>query len=107
MGDSCEWLQCFDSNPKKLSEEELRQLEDDKVVLSEYKLGKLEKDAQRNWDLFYKRNTTAFYKDRHWTAREFPELATVSLPRMSMFSHYPKKATTLNNMCRSVHVRML
>ncbi|XP_061674986.1 tRNA N(3)-methylcytidine methyltransferase METTL6 isoform X2 [Syngnathoides biaculeatus] len=37
---------------------------------------KLERDAQRNWDLFYKRNTTNFFKDRHWTSREFEELKT-------------------------------
>lgn len=36
---------------------------------------KLEKEAQRNWDLFYKRNTVNFFKDRHWIHREFPELA--------------------------------
>ncbi len=36
---------------------------------------RLEKDAQRNWDIFYKRNTTHFFKDRHWIHREFLELA--------------------------------
>ncbi|KAJ3414578.1 Methyltransferase-like protein 6 [Chytridiales sp. JEL 0842] len=35
---------------------------------------KLRKEAGKNWDLFYKRNTTNFFKDRHWTWREFPEL---------------------------------
>lgn len=35
---------------------------------------RFEKDARRNWDLFYKRNSTHFYKDRHWLEREFPEL---------------------------------
>ncbi|KAI8846614.1 S-adenosyl-L-methionine-dependent methyltransferase, partial [Chytridium lagenaria] len=33
------------------------------------------KEAAKNWDNFYKRNTTNFFKDRHWTAREFEELA--------------------------------
>jgi len=35
---------------------------------------KLEKDAKKNWDIFYKRNQTNFFKDRHWTLREFQEL---------------------------------
>ncbi|XP_012692944.2 tRNA N(3)-methylcytidine methyltransferase METTL6 [Clupea harengus] len=56
-----------------LSQDEMDRLKDDRVV-SEYKQQKLEKEAQKNWDLFYKRNTTNFFKDRHWTTREFEEL---------------------------------
>ncbi len=35
---------------------------------------RLEIDAQRNWDIFYKHNTTNFYKNRHYLIREFSEL---------------------------------
>ena len=31
--------------------------------------------AKKNWDLFYKRNLNKFFRDRHWTTREFGELA--------------------------------
>jgi methyltransferase-like protein 6 len=34
----------------------------------------LEIDAAKNWDIFYKHNTTNFYKDRHYLVREFSEL---------------------------------
>ncbi|KXS20896.1 S-adenosyl-L-methionine-dependent methyltransferase [Gonapodya prolifera JEL478] len=39
---------------------------------------KLLKEAKKNWDLFYKRNTTNFFKDRHWVDREFEELRSGS-----------------------------
>ena len=42
--------------------------------LSDFKREKLEREARKNWDLFYKRNSTHFFKDRHWVTREFPEL---------------------------------
>ncbi|XP_046308840.1 tRNA N(3)-methylcytidine methyltransferase METTL6 isoform X1 [Marmota monax] len=57
-----------------LSSEEEEKLKRDQALVSDFKQQKLEKDAQKNWDLFYKRNTTNFFKDRHWTTREFEEL---------------------------------
>lgn len=67
-------LKTDDSVLRILSQEELDKLKDDRVFVSEFKQQKLEKEAQKNWDLFYKRNTTNFFKDRHWTTREFEEL---------------------------------
>ncbi|XP_012877613.1 PREDICTED: methyltransferase-like protein 6 isoform X2 [Dipodomys ordii] len=57
-----------------LSFEEEEKLKRDQVLVSDFKQKKLEKEAQKNWDLFYKRNSTNFFKDRHWTTREFEEL---------------------------------
>lgn len=37
----------------------------------------LELHAKKHWDLFYKRNETRFFKDRHWTTREFQELLDI------------------------------
>lgn len=48
-------------------------LQDTRLV-SNYKANVLERDAAKFWDLFYKRNETRFFKDRHWTTREFEEL---------------------------------
>merc|ERR1712047_48080 len=62
------------SAPRELSQEEIEKLKSDNQLVSDFKCAKLEKEALKNWDLFYKRNTTNFYKDRHWTTREFQEL---------------------------------
>jgi methyltransferase-like protein 6 len=60
---------------KQLNEFEITKLkEQDGRLVSEVKANKLEVDAKRNWDLFYKRNETRFFKDRRWTTREFQEL---------------------------------
>ena len=59
---------------RQLTEEEVETLKRDTEFISEFKRGKLEKEAKKNWDLFYKRNSTHFFKDRHWVTREFPEL---------------------------------
>lgn len=70
---------------RELSSEELEILQKDNILVTPFKREKLEREAQRNWDLFYKRNSTNFFKDRHWTQREFAELRTIE----------PDKQTTL------------
>ncbi|XP_019364372.1 PREDICTED: methyltransferase-like protein 6 isoform X2 [Gavialis gangeticus] len=59
---------------RTLSAEEAEKLARDQTLISDFKQSKLEKEAQKNWDLFYKRNSANFFKDRHWTTREFEEL---------------------------------
>lgn len=46
----------------------------DSRLVSEFRANQLEKDTKKYWDLFYKRNDTRFFRDRHWTTREFDEL---------------------------------
>lgn len=70
----CSFRQADEGNFRLLSEEEKRKLADNTKVVSDFKQKKLEKEAQKNWDLFYKRNATNFFKDRHWTTAEFKEL---------------------------------
>ncbi|KAH8347734.1 hypothetical protein KR084_000611, partial [Drosophila pseudotakahashii] len=66
----------FTTQTKELTETERQKLEEQnkRGFVPEFKANKLEIDAQRNWDIFYKRNETRFFKDRHWTTREFQEL---------------------------------
>lgn len=63
------------SGVKVLTEQERTRLEEqNKRMVSEFQARKLEAEARKHWDLFYKRNETRFFKDRHWTTREFEEL---------------------------------
>ncbi|XP_063234776.1 tRNA N(3)-methylcytidine methyltransferase METTL6 isoform X2 [Bacillus rossius redtenbacheri] len=60
---------------RKLSDQDVQKLKDqDSRLVSDYQSRKLEQEAKKNWDLFYKRNSNHFFKDRHWTRREFEEL---------------------------------
>lgn len=60
---------------KRLTPEEIEKMNaQNSRLVSEFRANKLEKEAQKHWDLFYKRNDTRFFKDRHWTTREFEEL---------------------------------
>ncbi|CAJ1063073.1 tRNA N(3)-methylcytidine methyltransferase METTL6 [Xyrichtys novacula] len=70
----CDPGQTKTSSVRVLTKEEVDRLSCERVLVSGFKQMKLEKDCQKNWDLFYKRNSTKFFKDRHWTTREFEEL---------------------------------
>ncbi|KAJ6629256.1 tRNA N(3)-methylcytidine methyltransferase METTL6 [Pseudolycoriella hygida] len=60
---------------KSLTEDEKQKLASQSSrLVPEYQANQLEKNAQKHWDLFYKRNETRFFKDRRWTTREFVEL---------------------------------
>lgn len=60
---------------RTLTEEENLLLErQNSRLVSEHKARQLELNSQKHWDLFYKRNETRFFKDRHWTTREFEAL---------------------------------
>jgi hypothetical protein len=55
----------FIANPPELTDEMRELLEkQNSRMISEFKQNQLEKDARKNWDLFYKRNETRFFKNR-------------------------------------------
>lgn len=66
------------SGPKlELSEDETRRLEEQTSrLVPEFKAKKFQEETRKHWDLFYKRNADRFFKDRHWTTREFEDLAS-------------------------------
>lgn len=76
---SCHIMENVASNhTRELTAEEIEKLrKQDETVISEFKKNKLELEARKNWDLFYKRNETRFFRDRHWTTREFEQLAEI------------------------------
>ena len=52
-------------------EEEIRTREEKGSLLPNFTVGKLEREQQRSWDIFYKQSEDRFFKDRHWTLQEF------------------------------------
>lgn len=58
-----EWTDEMEEKAKKIIDENEEVVTDKFLYLQE-----------RNWDKFYKHNTTNFFKDRHYILAEFPEL---------------------------------
>lgn len=53
------------------------------ALVTQFHRTKLLSEAGANWDRFYKRNGTRFFKDRHWTKREFTDLVRLTRPVQS------------------------
>jgi len=66
--------------PLTTDEEELLKYQDTRKI-PDRRQNQLENEARKHWDLFYKRNSTKFFKDRHWTLREFQDLSGAGLVR--------------------------
>ena len=59
----------------ELTDEQLEKLRlQDERPCEAFRAEKFQRESGKMWDLFYKRNETRFFKDRHWTTREFSEL---------------------------------
>lgn len=54
-------------------------LAQNRFVASPFVQGKVQRDAARNWDKFYKAHEDRFFKDRHWTDIAFDELRAPGL----------------------------
>ncbi|CAG8435154.1 979_t:CDS:10 [Scutellospora calospora] len=56
--------------------------EQNEKLVPKFWIDKYKKEASKNWDLFYKRNTTNFFKNRNWIGREFSELSVENDPKL-------------------------
>ena len=63
--------------PRSLTDAEQEKLTREENIC-DFLRAKLEKESKKNWDLFYKRNSTNFFKDRRWLTREFPEISELN-----------------------------
>lgn len=62
-----EWNESIEKEIEKI-------ISEDHSKPTEFWYQKYEKDAKRNWDIFYKHNTTNFFKNRYYIDSEFTEL---------------------------------
>jgi methyltransferase-like protein 6 len=56
--------QVFDEPPQLTEEMQIKLKNQDTRAITDFKKHELEKNALKNWDIFYKRNGTRFFKDR-------------------------------------------
>ena len=75
---------------QSLPSDAVTRLQSQQVTLNTFQRNKLEQQLAQNWDRFYNRNGDRFFRDRHWTQREFCELAAlVQTPAQgSQFCHF-------------------
>lgn len=75
MDDEIDSFSQSTTEDKNLSHKEKTQLElQNSRLVTDYIAKKINFESKKHWDLFYKRNDIRFFKDRHWTIREFKEI---------------------------------
>jgi methyltransferase-like protein 6 len=52
----------------------MKVVKDQEIGVNKFWKNKYEKEAQKYWHMFYRRNKDNFYKDRHYLQAVFPEL---------------------------------
>lgn len=67
-------LECTGASKALTAEEEEKLKLQNSRLISAFQANKVNTESKKHWDLFYKRNDTRFFKDRHWTLREFKEI---------------------------------
>ncbi|CAG8540500.1 5744_t:CDS:10 [Cetraspora pellucida] len=69
------WIMEIDSSTSSNVYSTSTNEEHNEKLVPKFWVDKYKKEASKNWDLFYKRNTTKFFKNRNWIGREFSELS--------------------------------
>jgi methyltransferase-like protein 6 len=59
---------------EEMTEKAKKIINEDVNTVKPFWVEKYEKDAKKNWDVFYRHNKNNFFKDRHYIDREFIEL---------------------------------
>jgi methyltransferase-like protein 6 len=77
MEDSSQF-ETFELTEEMIQEAESK-LSEDTSTLSAFIYNKFEEQASKMWNIFYKHNTVNFYKDRHYLAKVFPEIGSMSV----------------------------
>lgn len=62
------------ASPRAAAEPADEILAQNRNVATAFMQSRVQRDACRNWDKFYKAHADRFFRDRHWTDREFDEL---------------------------------
>lgn len=98
---------CTVPTTNELTAEHLAQLAaQNSRLVPEHQANQLETNAQRHWDLFYKRNSTKFFKDRRWTTREFHELLSDN-DSATAAGHHSKESNGNDNISAGSRKTML
>jgi len=93
------------NTPRVLSEKDQNLINhNSSTKLTDFKRRKLEVDAARHWDIFYKNNTVNFFKDRRWLDKEFEKLGLFEAQEQSDRSDSDQSSETINSVPKLIEI---